>query len=149
MSTAHLYERAVWRAAARLSLAVACIAVILGGALRGWSGFWGAIIGAAVVVIFLVIHLLVSVLTKAMDPISTMAMAMFAYFAKVLALAGFLIAFRDAEFIHRSTFGATAICVTIAWLAAEIRTFVTARFVLIEGYDPGAPREGSGNGQGS
>lgn len=128
------YERAVGRAAAVVSAVIALVAIVMGTSLSGWSGFWGAVTGTTVVVIFFVIHLLVSAVTRSMDPISTMALAMFAYFAKILALAGFLIAFRDAHFLDRSTFGATAICVTAGWLAAEIRTFAKARFVLSEGH---------------
>lgn len=143
----HVYERTIWRAAAGWSGVFGALAVLFSAGLRGWPGFWGATIGAAVVVIFLAIHLLVSALTKSMDPISTMAMAMFAYFAKVLALAGFLIAFRGVDFIDRAAFGATAICVTVAWLAAEIRVFTKARFVLAEGYHPGASKEGQGDGE--
>jgi len=132
--TSNGYERAVWRSASAISALIAIVALALGSLLRGWEGFWGALLGATIVVGFLVIHLLVSVVTKSMDPISTMAMAMFAYFAKVLALGGFLIAFRNAEFLDRIVFGTTAICVTIGWLTGEIRTFISSRFVLMEGY---------------
>lgn len=138
------YEQRVWRSAATVSGAIGVVAMAAGAVLVGFPGFWGATIGAAVVVIFLVIHLLVSSITRNMDPISTMALAMFAYFAKVLALAGFLIAFRGATFLDRPTFGITAISVTAGWLAAEIRTFSKARFVLSEGYQ-GQAGNGVGN----
>jgi hypothetical protein len=144
--TKQTYERRVARAASAVSGAIALVAIPVGSALAGWPGFWGAVVGAAVVVIFLVIHVLVAAITRNMDPISTMALAMFAYFAKVMALAGFLIAFRGSDFLDRPTFGVTAICVTSGWLAAEIRTFTKSRFVLSEGYVDGRGSEGRRDG---
>jgi ATP synthase protein I len=136
------YERRVWRDAGAVSALIAVAAIVAGTVLRDGKGFWGATLGATVVVIFFVVHLIVSAVTKEMDPISTMALAMFAYFAKIFALAGFLIAFRNSTFLDRTTFGATAILVTAGWLAAEIRAFTKTRFILNEGpASPGGSHE--------
>jgi ATP synthase protein I len=126
------YEQRVWRSAALVCGAIVAIALPTSAALAGWPGAWGALIGGTVVVIFWVVHLIVSVVSKNMDPMTTMALALMAYFGQILALAIFLIAFRGASFLDRTAFGATAISATVGWLAVEIRTFVKTRFVLGE-----------------
>lgn len=125
------YEKAIWSLASRVSGIVALLSLVAGTLLYGIKGFWGALIGSLVVVIFFAIHLAVSVLTRNMEPIATMSLVMFSYFAKVLGLAAFLIAFRQATFLEQRAFAISAICVTAAWLAAELRAFVKLRLLLI------------------
>jgi ATP synthase protein I len=130
------YEKRVWKSAALVCGAIVAIALPTSAFLAGWPGVWGALVGGTVVVIFWVVHLVVAVVSKNMDPFTTMALALMAYFGQILALAIFLIAFRGASFLDRTAFGATAICATIGWLAVEIRTFVKTRFVLGESSAP-------------
>lgn len=126
------YEREIWRLTSRVSGGVALLAMAVFSWLSGFRGFWGALIASSVAVIFFAIHLAVSVLTRNMEPLATMSLVMFSYFAKVLGLAGFLIAFRRADFIDQRAFAITAILVTAAWLAAELRAFVKLRLLLIQ-----------------
>lgn len=125
------YEKEIWKLTSRVSAVVAIGCIALATFLYGVKGLWGALLGSSIAVIFFAIHLAVSVLTRDMDPIATMSLVMFSYFAKVLGLAGFLIAFRNASFLDQKAFALSAICVTGAWLAAEIRAFVKLRLLLI------------------
>lgn len=125
------YEMTIWRLASKVSGLVAVIAIVGCSLGFGIDGFWGSLLGSSVVVIFFAIHLAVSSLTRNMEPIATMSLVMFSYIAKVLGLAAFLIAFRGATFIDERAFGVSAICVTAAWLAGEIRAFVKLRLLLI------------------
>lgn len=136
------YEQVAVRAALRVSGALALPLIMIFTVWLGWTGLWGASVATAIVVVFLIVHLVLGAFTRNLDPIATMAMAMLTYVAKIFVLALVLVGFRGATWMDRTAFGVTAICVTAGWLAAEMRTFVKARFVLNEGYR--APeREGS------
>lgn len=112
---------------------VGLLAIIISAFVQGISGFWGALLAQFVVVIFFVIHIAVSRLTRNLDPISTMAMALLSYFAKLFALGALLwvIAyFTDRDTINRTAFGITAVALTIAWLWGEIASFMKLRLHL-------------------
>ena len=109
------------------------IAILFATLLKGMSGLYGAVLAQFVVIIFFVIHIAVSRMTRNLDPISTMAMALFSYFAKLLALGLLLWAiakFTDRETINRAAFGVTAVALTIAWLWGEIASFMKLRLHL-------------------
>jgi len=72
------------------TLIVSLVAIAVSAIVQGASGFWGALLAQFVVIIFFVIHIAVSRMTRNLDPISTMAMAMFSYFAKLFALGALL-----------------------------------------------------------
>ena len=96
-------------------------------------GFLGALLASAVVIIFFSVHLLVSAISRNLDPILTMGLAMFSYFAKVLLMAGFLILISkttDPVTVSRGAFGASAIAISIAWLGGEIRAFTKLKLHL-------------------
>jgi hypothetical protein len=100
---------------------------------QGASGFWGALLAQFVVIIFFVIHIAVSRMTRNLDPISTMAMALFSYFAKLFALGALLWAiskYTDRATINRTAFGVTAVALTIAWLWGEIASYMKLRLHL-------------------
>jgi hypothetical protein len=64
---------------------------------------------------------------------STMALAVFSYFAKLLFLGVFLYllsAFTSRETINRTSFGATTITLTFAWLGGEIASYMKLRIHL-------------------
>jgi ATP synthase protein I len=109
------------------------IAILFATLIKGMSGLYGAVLAQFVVIIFFVIHIAVSRMTRNLDPISTMAMALFSYFAKLLALGLLLWAiakFTDRETINRAAFGVTAVALTIAWLWGEIASFMKLRLHL-------------------
>ena len=115
------------------TLIVGVVAIAASTVIKGLSGFWGALLAQFVVVIFFVIHVAVSRMTRNLDPISTMAMAMFSYFAKLFALGALLWAiakYTDRATINRTAFGVTAVALTIAWLWGEIASYMKLRLHL-------------------
>ncbi len=121
------------------TLIVSLIAVAVSSVMKGRSGFWGVLLAQFVVIIFFVIHIAVSRMTRNLDPISTMAMALFSYFAKLFALGALLWAiakFTDRSTVDHTAFGITAIALTIAWLWGEIASFIKLRLHLPLPNDP-------------
>ena len=115
------------------TLIVGLLAIAISALIQGLSGLWGALLAQFVVVIFFVIHIAVSRLTRNLDPISTMAMALFSYFAKLFGLGLLLWAiskFTERETINRTAFGITAVLLTIAWLWGEIASYMKLRLHL-------------------
>lgn len=126
-------ESQLLRGAFLPTLVVGVLAVGICTFIQGLSGFWGGLLAQFVVVIFFVIHIAVSRLTRNLDPISTMAMALFSYFAKLFALGLLLWAiskFTERETINRTAFGITAVALTIAWLWGEIASYMKLRLHL-------------------
>lgn len=123
----------MWRGAIIPATVVAVIAVALSTLVRHRAGFLGSLIASAIVVIFLGIHLLVSAVTKNLDPIAVMGMAMFSYFAKVLIMGVLLLIVSRASApatVDRTTFAIAALSITAAWLAGEIRAFFKLKIGL-------------------
>ena len=123
----------LWRGAILPASITAILGLIVGTTFKGSAGFWGSLLGAATVLIFLSIHLLISRLTVNLDPMATMAIAMFSYFIKILVMGGFLIAvsgLTSEASVHRPTFAICALAITAAWLGGEIRAFTKLRFQL-------------------
>jgi fructose-specific phosphotransferase system IIC component len=115
------------------TLAVSLIAIATCALIQGKSGFLGALLAQFVVIIFFVIHIAVSRMTRNLDPISTMAMALFSYFAKLFALGALLWAiskYTDRATVSRTAFGITAVALTIAWLWGEIASYMKLRLHL-------------------
>lgn len=115
------------------TLVVSIVAIVASSFFSGFSGFYGALLAQFVVIIFFVIHIAVSRMTRNLDPISTMAMALFSYFAKLFALGLLLWAiakFTDRATISRSAFGISAVALTVAWLWGEIASFMKLRLHL-------------------
>lgn len=126
-------ESRLLRGAFLPTLIVGTIAIIISTLTQGASGLYGALLAQFVVVIFFIIHIALSHLTRNLDPISTMAMALFSYFAKLFSLGLLLWAiakFTDRATISRLTFGVTASVLTIAWLWGEIASFMKLRLHL-------------------
>ena len=108
-------------------------AILISTFVKGFPGFLGAVLAQFVVIIFFIIHIAVSRMTRNLDPISTMAMALFSYFTKLFALGLLLWAiakYTDRSTIDRTTFGITAVALTVAWLWGEIASFMKLRLHL-------------------
>jgi len=100
---------------------------------KGSSGLLGALLAELVVILFFLVHILVSKISRNLDPMATMAIAMFSYFAKVLLMGAALFAiskFTNPETISRTAFGISAIALTFAWLGGEIRAYFKLRVTL-------------------
>ena len=123
----------LWRGAIIPSLITALICLILLSFINGKSGAIGAALASITVIIFFSIHLIVARVSRNLDPITTMALAMFSYFAKVIFMGVFL--FLVTKYTERSTvdsgsFAICAILITMAWLLGEIRSFLKLRAQL-------------------
>jgi hypothetical protein len=120
-------ESQLLRGALLPTLIVGVLAIALFSVLRGLSGFYGAVLAQFIVAIYFVVHILVSRLTRNLDPISTMAMALFSYFAKLFFLGLFLWAlakYTDRDVIDRLSFGVAACALTVAWLGGEVASYL-------------------------
>ena len=123
----------LWKGAIIPASVVVVISLALGGLLRGRSGFFGGLLASITVIIFFSIHLLVARISRDLDPMVTMMLAMFSYFTKVIFMGVFLILitkFTDRSTVDRSSFAISSLLITMAWLAGEIRSFMKLRFQM-------------------
>ena len=126
-------EEKMWRGALIPALAIATICVIGSVALRKGPGAWGSLLASLTVLLFFSVHLGISAISKNLDPIATMALAMFSYFAKVMVMGAFLLIvtkFSSPATVNRAAFAVTALAITAAWLAGEIRAFMKLKLGL-------------------
>ena len=132
-------EVSLWRGALVPAIITATVAVVAGVLIRGTSGLWGALLASATVILYFSVHLLISRISKDLDPMATMALAMFSYFAKFLLLGAFLWAltkYTSRSTIDRTSFGVTAIALTFAWLGGEIASYLKLKTHLPLPHDP-------------
>lgn len=123
----------LWKGAIVPAVGVAALSVVGATLLVGKSGFVGASLAAFTVIIFFSVHLLVARISRDLDPMATMALAMFSYFAKVVLMGAFLLLvtkFTDRSSVDRGSFAICAILITMAWLYGEIRSFLKLRFQM-------------------
>lgn len=126
-------ERQLFYGALLPSLAISLCAVVIFALIGGSHSLLGALLGCLTVIIFFSVHLVINAITKNLDPIATMALAMFSYFAKVLIMGAFLILitkFTAPETVNRAAFAITALAITAVWLGGEIRAFFKLRVSL-------------------
>ena len=123
----------LWKGAIVPASIVAVIALIADTVLKGKSGFLGGLLASITVIIFFSVHLLVARISRDLDPMATMALAMFSYFAKVIFMGVFLLLvtkFTERSTVDRPSFAICAILITMAWLFGEIRSFLKLRVHL-------------------
>jgi hypothetical protein len=123
----------LWKGAIVPASAVAVLSLVFGGLLRGKSGLFGRLLASITVIIFFSVHLLVARISRDLDPMATMMLAMFSYFAKVIFMGVFLVLitkFTDRSTVDRSSFAISALLITMAWLVGEIRSFMKLRFQM-------------------
>ena len=126
-------DTTLWKGAILPSSVVAIFLIITMSVVNGRSGLLGALLASITVIIFFSIHLLVARVSRDLDPMSTMALAMFSYFAKVIFMGVFLLLvtkFTDRSTVDRPSFAICAILITMAWLFGEIRSFLKLRVNL-------------------
>ena len=125
------------------TLIVGLIALIAATVLRGQSGLIGALLAQTVVLIYFIVHILISRISRNLDPMSTMALGLFSYFAKFLLLGAFLWAltrYTSRDTIDRASFGASAIALTFAWLGGEIASYLKLKVHLPLPHEPQPPQ---------
>lgn len=126
-------EMQLLRGAVKPTAITGLISVIASAIFAGLPGFYGALLAQFIVVIFFTVTLGVSKLSKELDPLSTMGLALFSYTTKLLFVALFLFAitnFTERETINRTSFGVAAILLTISWLGGEIASYMKLRIHL-------------------
>jgi len=126
-------DTTLWKGAILPASVIAILLVIVMSVVNGRSGLLGALLASITVIIFFSIHLLVARVSRDLDPMATMAVAMFSYFAKVIFMGVFLLLvtkFTDRSTVDRTSFAICAILITMAWLFGEIRSFLKLRVNL-------------------
>jgi hypothetical protein len=109
------------------------VSMVISAIAAGAPGFYGALLAQFIVVIFFAVTIAVSRISRDLDPISTMGLALFSYTTKLLFVGVFLWAlttYTDRESINRTSFGITAIVLTLAWLGGEIASYTKLRIHL-------------------
>lgn len=126
-------EMQLLRGAVKPTAITGLISVIASAIFAGLPGFYGALLAQFIVVIFFTVTLGVSKLSKDLDPLSTMGLALFSYTTKLLFVGLFLFAitnFTERETINRTSFGVAAILLTLSWLGGEIASYMKLRIHL-------------------
>jgi ATP synthase protein I len=126
-------DTTAWRGTILSSSIVALFLIITMSVVNGKSGLLGSLLASITVMIFLSIHLLLARISRDLDPMATMALAMFSYFAKVIFMGVFLLLvtkFTDRSTVDRASFAICTILITMAWLFGEIRSFLKLRVNL-------------------
>ena len=121
------------------TLIIGVIAIAAAAYFRGTPGFIGALLAQVVVVIYFLVHLLVSKFSRDLDPMSTMAMAMLSYFAKILLAGAFfwvLGRYTTEADLDRKVFGITAVALTFAWLGGEVASYLKLKTHLPLPHEP-------------
>ena len=123
----------LWKGAIVPASITAVILIIIIGFINGKSGLVGAVLASFTVLIFFSVHLFVARISRDLDPMITMALAMFSYFAKVILMGVFLFLvtkYTDRSTVDRGSFAICAILITMAWLSGEISSFLKLRSQL-------------------
>ena len=126
-------ERALLRGAVIPTVVIALISIALSTWLKGSAGLVGALLAQLVVVIFFATNIGTARLTRDLDPVMTMSIAMFSYMAKVLLLGVFLwlvTTFVSVDTCDRKAFALSAVAATFAWLGGEIRAYLALKLHL-------------------
>lgn len=126
-------ERALLRGAVIPTVVIALISIALSTWLKGSAGLVGALLAQLVVVIFFATNIGTARLTRDLDPVMTMSIAMFSYMAKVIMLGVFLFlitTFVPESSCDRKAFALSAVAATFAWLGGEIKAYLGLKLHL-------------------
>lgn len=126
-------ERALLRGALFPTLVVGLLSIAISTYMKGSAGFVGALLAQFVVLIFFAANIGVARLSRDLDPVMTMSIAMFSYMAKVILLGVFLwliTTFVSADTCDRKAFALSAVAATFAWLGGEIKAYLGLKLHL-------------------
>ena len=126
-------EAQMLKGAVKPTAVTGLISVIVSAIFAGLPGLYGALLAQFIVVIFFAVTLGVSKISKDLDPLSTMGLALFSYTTKLLFVGIFFWAitkFTERETINRTSFGIAAILLTLSWLGGEIASYMKLRIHL-------------------
>ena len=132
---------AMLRAALLPCAAVCAGCIALSAWLAGTSGLWGAALGAVLVFAFCTLTLVVLGLTRGIDPVAALLLALALYTVKVVALGVSLVIIGRTSLLEdpagRTALGLTVIAATLTWTILELVASVKHRQLL---YDLGESR---------
>jgi ATP synthase protein I len=126
-------ERALLKGALIPTAIVGVISIASSTWWKGSAGLVGALLAQLVVLIFFAANIGTARLSRDLDPVMTMSLAMFSYMAKVLLLGVFLwliTAFVSVDICDRKAFALSAVAATFAWLGGEIRAYLALKLHL-------------------
>ncbi len=126
-------ERAMLKGALIPTLILALISAVGSTLYWGRAGFVGALLAQLIVIVFFASNLLAARISRDLDPMMTMAIAMFSYAAKVAMLGVFLwliTTYVPESACNRAAFGVSAIGATFAWLGGEISAYLKLKLHL-------------------
>jgi hypothetical protein len=115
------------------TIVVGVLSIALSTWVKGSAGLVGALLAQFVVVIFFAANIGVARLSRDLDPVMTMSLAMFSYMAKVLLLGVFLwlvTTFVSTATCDRKAFALSAVAATFAWLGGEIKAYLALKLHL-------------------
>jgi ATP synthase protein I len=141
MSNQKSNETLLLKGALTPTLIIGLIALVAFTAIQGRAGLYGSLLAQIVVLIYFIVHIFISRISRNLDPMSTMALALFSYFAKFLLLGAFLwllTQYTSRQSIDRTSFGVSAIALTFAWLGGEIASYLKLKTHLPLPHDPRA-----------
>ena len=141
MSNQKSNETLLLKGALTPTLIIGLIALLASTAIQGRAGLYGSLLAQIVVLIYFIVHIFISRISRNLDPMSTMALALFSYFAKFLLLGAFLwllTQYTSRQSIDRTSFGVSAIALTFAWLGGEIASYLKLKTHLPLPHDPRA-----------
>lgn len=121
---------AMLRGAAVPTAAVALVALVVAGTLRGGPGVVGAALAALVVLLFFSASLLVMRAVARSAPASVLAAALLTYVTKVGLLGLFLLLVGDATWLSGDAFALTTVACAVVWLGSEVRSFSRLRVLV-------------------
>lgn len=133
MADKHHSDTKLWKGAISPAVITSVILVVIMTIAKGRSGLLGALLASVTVIIFFSVHLLVARLSRNLDPMATMILAMFSYFTKVILMGVFLVLvtkFTDPATVDWMSFAIAAILIIIAWIFGEIHSFLKLRLQL-------------------
>ncbi len=133
MTDKHHSDTKLWKGAISPAVITSVILIVIMTIAKGRSGLLGALLASVIVIIFFSVHLLVARLSRNLDPMATMILAMFSYFTKVILMGVFLVLvtkFTDPATVDLISFAIAAILIIIAWLFGEIHSFLKLRLQL-------------------
>ena len=126
-------ERALLRGALIPTVITGVASIAISTWAKGGAGLVGALLAQSVVVIFFAANVGTARLSRDLDPVMTMSLAMLSYMAKVLLLGVFLwliSTFVSTTTCDRKAFALSAVAATFAWLGGEIRAFLALKLHL-------------------
>lgn len=127
-SNTNMWKGALWPAS------VVALAMLIGNSIwHHLAGFFASALACTTVVVFLSVHLFIGRISRDMEPVVTMGLAMFSYFTKVLFMGALLFLvtkYSAPETLSRSSFAISAFSIILAWMGGEVRAFLKLRLHL-------------------